>query len=194
MCFEAFKSLVLSQNAVDYFQNLYSDQNSGRSQVSQTEGASQFVASIARTLGNGRICWTCDSDQGYSACLASTANQGPVYCQGEDYFCFISERRIIRHGENDFNFEFGAPWSAASARFHQERLNGFAANSDGMIKIQMGCQQPLSCLRQQWQNYQIVMGKTFYHGYNATRVDEAYVPAASQENLKNQILKIYSKK
>lgn len=180
-----FQSLVFSQDAVDYYQNWYADIDAGRSQVSQSEGTSNFVASVARTLGNGRICWTCDSDQGYSACLAGTASQGPVYCQGEDYFCFISERRIIRHDENDFNFEFGAPWSAASARFHQERLNGFAANSDGMIKITMGCQQPLSCLRQQWQNYQIVMGKTFYHGYNATKVDEAYVPAASQTEVRS---------
>jgi hypothetical protein len=29
-----------------------------------------------------------------SACLASTTSQGPVYCKGEDYFCFISKRTI----------------------------------------------------------------------------------------------------
>ncbi|CAG5109907.1 Oidioi.mRNA.OKI2018_I69.chr2.g4376.t1.cds [Oikopleura dioica] len=190
-------SLVLSQlAAVDYYQNWYPEITQ-KSQVDQSGGNSTLVGSVARALGNGRICWTCDTDAGYTACLADTIQNGDAlrhgasYCQGEDYFCFISERRIIRHDENDFNFEYGAPWSADEARHHQERLNGFPANSDGAIKVTMGCQQPLSCLRQQWQNYQIVMGKSFYHGYNATLVDEAYVPAGSQTEVRSGLCRHY---
>merc|ERR1712193_9226 len=96
----------------DYEQTYYA---SGKSQVAQSEGDSPEVASVARTLGNGRICWSC-LEETYTACLGNTAvkgdekRHGAAYCQGEDYFCYISERRIIRHNENEWNYENGNPW------------------------------------------------------------------------------------
>merc|ERR1712193_493002 len=136
----------------DYEQTYYA---SGKSQVAQSEGDSPEVASVARTLGNGRICWSC-LEETYTACLGNTAvkgdekRHGAAHCQGEDYFCYISERRIIRHNENEWNYENGNPWQDdTSSKDHAELING------SELRVQMGCQQPLSCLRQHyaWQDH-----------------------------------------
>merc|ERR1712210_36800 len=111
----------------DYEQTYYA---SGKSQVAQSEGDSPEVASVARTLGNGRICWSC-LEETYTACLSGTAvrgdakRHGAAYCQGEDYFCYISERRIIRHNENEWNYENGNPWQDDTTSIdHAELING----------------------------------------------------------------------
>ncbi|CBY35114.1 unnamed protein product [Oikopleura dioica] len=178
-------------NFYDYDQTYY-----GKSQVAQSEGYSPEVASVARTLGNGRICWSC-LEETYTKCLlddfsATTMRgdekrHGAVYCQGEDYFCYISERRIIRHSENEWNYENGNPWQATNPIDvdHAELINGLAgADPSTEVRVQMGCQQPLSCLRQQWQNYQIQMGKSFQQGTVAL-VDGAYVPVGSQTEVRS---------
>ena len=167
----------------------------GKSQADQSGGAlftghtnSPEVASVARALGNGRICWSC-LEESYANCLGANAvrgdaeRHGAVYCQGEDYFCYISERRIIRHAENEWNYEQGAPWQTVSAVNHGELLNG-AASGPTEVRVQMGCQQPLSCLRQQWQNYQIQIGVAF-HQDNSTQVDAQYVPVGSQTEVRS---------
>jgi len=172
----------------DYEQTYYA---SGKSQVAQSEGDSPEVASVARTLGNGRICWSC-LEETYTACLSGTAvrgdakRHGAAYCQGEDYFCYISERRIIRHNENEWNYENGNPWQDDTTSIdHAELINGHGdADPSTELRVQMGCQQPLSCLRQQWQNYQIQMGKTFYQG-TVNAADDAVVPAGSQTEVRS---------
>merc|ERR1712186_27133 len=113
-------------------------------------------AQLRATLGNGRICWQC-SERSYGECLASTPTIGDVkrhgaaYCTGEEYFCYIAERRIIRHDGNDYNLEKGQPWSSGSAGLYQEENAAFASSNmtpNTNIKVEMGCQQPLACLRQ----------------------------------------------
>lgn len=116
--------------------------------------------------GNGRICWHCSS-RNYAECVlettpatsGDTVRHGAAYCVGEDYFCYISERRIIRHDGNDFNFEKSQPWSTGSETIYAED-NQSASVKD--MKIDMGCQQPNACLRQQHQNYQIKLGVSFF--------------------------------
>jgi len=170
----------------DYEQTYY-----GKSQVAQSAGLGPEVASVARTLGNGRICWSC-LEESYTDCLGTdkvrgdAERHGAVYCQGEDYFCYISERRIIRHNENEWNYEDGNPWqSDTSDRNHAELLNGHAGDGPSTeLRVQMGCQQPLSCLRQQWQNYQIQMGVAMIQA-NVAGVDNAYVPVGSQTEVRS---------
>jgi len=173
----------------DYEQTYY-----GKSQVAQSEGDSPEVASVARTLGNGRICWSC-LEESYTACLAAhdpntskgdALRHGAVYCQGEDYFCYISERRIIRHNENEWNYENGNEWqSSTSSIDHAELMNGHSGGDPSTeLRVQMGCQQPLSCLRQQWQNYQIQMGKAMIQA-SVSAVDGVYVPVGSQTEVRS---------
>lgn len=162
----------------------------GKSQVAQSAGDSPEVASVARALGNGRICWSC-LEESYEKCLDTAPTRGDelrhgaVYCQGEDYFCYISERRIIRHNENEWNYENGNPWVSPADVKHGELMEGHADGDPSTeVRVQMGCQQPLSCLRQQWQNYQIQMG-TAFHQDNASGVDGAYVPVGSQTEVRS---------
>ena len=148
----------------DYYGNA-----GGKSQTSQTGIDGQLMQSQARgTLGNGRICWHC-SERSYGHCLGGTAmigdpkRHGAAYCTGEDYFCFASERRIIRHDGNDYNFEYGQPWSEGPVTapvYQEENINHASSNmsKDTNIKVEMGCQQPHSCLRQMNMNYKIDMG------------------------------------
>jgi hypothetical protein len=136
-------------------------------------------------MGNGRICWQCNENS-YSDCIGSAPvtgdsnRHGAAYCIGEEYFCFIEERRIIRHEGNDYNFEHGQPWSSGNdATYQEENIaamdsveNGAAgSNNPGgrrtdmdvkNIRVRMGCQQPHSCLRQQNMNYKIDIGLPFF--------------------------------
>lgn len=126
-------------------------------------------ARTSGSLGNGRICWHC-SETSYGLCLSDysathlgdSVRHGASYCQGEDYFCFISERRVIRHDGNDYNYEMGQPWSAGSATIYQEQNTADRSTSntstDTKIRVEMGCQQPSACLRQMNMNYKIDMG------------------------------------
>jgi hypothetical protein len=180
-------------NFYDYEQTYY-----GKSQVAQSEGLGPEVASVARTLGNGRICWSC-LEESYADCLGCSAvrgdaeRHGAVYCQGEDYFCYISERRIIRHNENEWNYENGNPWQASIVNVdHAELLNGHADGDPSTeLRVQMGCQQPLSCLRQQWQNYQIQMGVSFQQT-SVKAVDDTYVPVGSQTEVRSGLCRHHS--
>lgn len=137
-------------------------------------GSIGFNPRTSGSLGNGRICWHC-SETSYGLCLSSysashlgdSVRHGASYCQGEDYFCFISERRIIRHDGNDYNYEMGQPWSAGtSIPVYQEQNTGVHATSnvtkDTKIRVEMGCQQPSACLRQMNMNYKIDMGMPFH--------------------------------
>lgn len=144
--------------------------NGGRSQVSQTGIGGQLAASGQRgTLGNGRICWHCN-ERSYGACLSASASlgdaarHGAAYCTGEDYFCFASERRVIRNDINDYNFEKGQPWSSGTATLYQEDNGSATANqaSNTAIRVEMGCQQPSACLRQMNQNYKIEIGLPYH--------------------------------
>ena len=124
-----------------------------------------------RPLGNGRICWECN-ERNYGDCLASTTsfgdtnNHGSVYCQGEEYFCYIHERRIIRNKWNDEAFWEEQPWSVGTGiPTYQEDAQAYSNSNkaaDTYIRVQMGCQQPQACLRQEYQNFAIDMGKTWY--------------------------------
>lgn len=153
------------------YYDYYGNSNVGKSQNSQSHGVGPLA--IGRSegiMGNGRICWEC-SERNYGHCLGGTAmvgdatRHGATYCTGEDYFCYANERRIIRHDGNDFNFEFGGPWTAQAASTYQEESVAFGSsnmNQNTNIKVEMGCQQPMACLRQQNKNYQIDMGQLFF--------------------------------
>merc|ERR1739848_702195 len=61
---------------------------------------------MGTVIGNGRICWNCN-ERNYGDCLntggpnlGDPARHGASYCIGEEYFCYIQERRIIRHDGN----------------------------------------------------------------------------------------------
>merc|ERR1739848_725751 len=157
----------------------------GKSQNSQTHGLGTLIADrVEGIMGNGRICWQCNENS-YSDCIGSNPvtgdsnRHGAAYCIGEEYFCFIEERRIIRHDGNDYNFERGQPWSSgADATYQEENLvlmdpTNAAAGSNNPggrrtdmdvknIRIRMGCQQPHSCLRQMNMNYKIDIGLPFF--------------------------------
>lgn len=140
-----------------------------------TIGAIGFNPRTSGSLGNGRICWHC-SETSYGLCLSSysashlgdSVRHGASYCQGEDYFCFISERRIIRHDGNDYNFEMGQPWSeGTNIPVYQEENTGGAHTTSNTtkntkIRVEMGCQQPSACLRQMNMNYKIDIGLPFH--------------------------------
>jgi len=170
----------------DYYGN--GNEVGGKSQSSQTGTTGQLAGNAAGTaagnteagiLGNGRICWSCN-ERSYGTCLgafdmsATSKNigdmkrHGAMYCTGEDYFCFISERRIIRHDGNDYNYEKGQPWSAGTlvTTVYQEESIAFGTSNQSKntnIKVEMGCQQPMACLRQMNQNYKIDMGMPYHH-------------------------------
>jgi len=121
-------------------------------------------------LGNGRICWHCN-ERNYGDCLGSANLGDPVrhgagYCTGEDYFCYISERRTIRHDGNDWNWEMGQPWSPGTPGVTTYQEENIATNSNILkttnIRVEMGCQQPMACLRQLNMNYKIEMGLPFH--------------------------------
>jgi len=121
-------------------------------------------------MGNGRICWHCN-ERSYGHCLGAApvigdeVRHGAAYCIGEEYFCYISERRIIRHDINDYNFEIGQPWSTNGPTVYQEENIDHATsnqNQNTNIRVEMGCQQPMACLRQQNMNYKIDMGISFF--------------------------------
>jgi len=153
------------------YYDYYVDSSVGKSQNSQSHGLGPLMTNRAEgIMGNGRICWQCQ-ERSYGHCLASNPTNGDVhrhgaaYCQGEDYFCYINERRIIRHDGNDYNFEFGQPWSSNGANTYQEENIDHAtsnSNQNTNIRVDMGCQQPMACLRQQNMNYKIDMGLPFH--------------------------------
>jgi len=160
----------------DYYGGYY-----GKSQAipmgdSDTLGMKVASNQNKQPLGNGRECWQCN-EKSYGECLGADSNasndpvaHGQVYCKGEEYFCYIHERRIIRHDGNDYNFEVGQPWSAGvvPVTYQEENQRTDISNSNKTpntnIRVQMGCQQPQACLRQQHQNYKIEIGKTWYNG------------------------------
>jgi len=159
----------------DYYGNGHTH---GKSQTSQTGiGGNQIGQDPAlnnghgTVIGNGRICWHC-TERSYGECLSTVgptlgdpSRHGAAYCVGEEYFCYITERRIIRHDGNDYNFEMGQPWSQGSADIYQEENTAFAGSNmtpDTQIRVDMGCQQPQACLRQMHMNYKIEMGMPYH--------------------------------
>lgn len=100
--------------------------------------------------------------------VGDIVRHGAAYCTGEDYFCYISERRHIRHDGNDYNFEMGQPWSLGTSGVHtlyQEENDNFATANrvkNTNIKVEMGCQQPMACLRQMNMNFKIEMGNPYH--------------------------------
>jgi len=174
-----FLAVALAQDSDRWgYYDYYGNSQVGKSQSSQTgvEGGSTGPNEVGTfnlrgTLGNGRICWHCN-EQSYAGCLAGSPTRGDEkrhgagYCTGEDYFCFIAERRTIRHETNDYNFEKAQPWSAGgSGPAYQEDTTNNNANT--MIRVEMGCQQPMACLRQMHMNYKIEMGLPFHVASNS---------------------------
>jgi len=172
---------IYGYGSYDYYGGGYSSGYYGKSQTSQSgnvldNGNLVNKSQTQGIVGNGRVCWQCN-EKSYSECLAADASNaanadpvrhGAVYCQGEEYFCYIHERRIIRHDGNDYNFEKGAPWSSNSETTYQEENNvSNRSNSNKskntQIRVQMGCQQPQACLRQMHQNYKIEIGKSWFN-------------------------------
>jgi len=167
----------------DYYGNGHAHDAKHQSSQTGTEGqlAGNFAGDATGNtehgiLGNGRICWSC-SERSYGTCLSvfdtatdsknigDQARHGAMYCTGEDYFCFISERRVIRHDQNDYNFEQGQPWSSGTQTVYQEESISFSTSNQlkaTNLRVQMGCQQPMACLRQMHQNYKIDMGLPFH--------------------------------
>lgn len=169
-----FLAAALAQDSDRWGYYDYYGNSVGKSQTSQTGINGQLNASgqAGGTLGNGRICWQC-AERSYGECLAGSASNGdPVrhgaaFCTGEEYFCFISERRTIRHEGNDLNFEQNQPWSSnTNAVYQEENINHASSNMtpNTAIRVEMGCQQPMACLRQQNMNFQIQMGNSFFFG------------------------------
>jgi len=188
----------------------------GKSQASQTMFSStpytSYLASNQGLMGNGRICWHC-SERNYGDCLikdlaewktggsgtvlgstqiGDAKRHGAAYCLGEDYFCFITERRIIRHTGNDENHYLYQPWSpngGGTVPDMTESNGDFnTANKDAntYIKVEMGCQQPQACLRQQNMNYKINMGASFY----GTTVPLAFVPVAGYNPVREGLCRL----
>jgi hypothetical protein len=167
-----FLAVALAQDSdrwgfYDYYGNSH-----GKSQTSQTGiMGNQIGQEKASVIGNGRICWHCN-ERNYGHCLDANGptlgdshRHGAAYCVGEEYFCYIHERRIIRHDGNDWDFEMRQPWSQGSADTYQEENVAFAGSNmspDTNIRVEMGCQQPSACLRQMHQNYKIEMGMPYH--------------------------------
>jgi len=147
-------------------------------------------ASFPTYLGNGMMCWHCDSDSVFN-CF----NSGQIQiCGGQDYFCYFHERRKIGHYFNRREKYIDHHESVATDLF-LVRMNNEAWNLDGNhnanslrnpvtgaygaieaiphpmtddlrpatdIHVMAGCQQPQACLRQQMQNQAINIGVAFY--------------------------------
>lgn len=110
-------------------------------------------------LGNTRVCWHCDSKT-YAECIAATGtfgSHGSHVCLGEDYFCFIEERR---------------KWGGNSAKYNGNEYHNQNQIDDGKLwqdgsadtdymRVLAGCQQPQACLVQASQNYAIEIGLPF---------------------------------
>lgn len=186
--------LILAARAQELWGDYYNyNYNSGitydgKSQHVDDGVAGHQKASSTSLEGNGRICWHCSS-RNYADCVAAatdpaegdTVRHGAAYCVGEDYFCYISERRIIRHDGNDFNFEKGQPWSTGTATTYAEDN---VDNSDiKELKVDMGCQQPNACLRQQHQNYQIQLGHSFFSNTIIDAVPVSKTPNLNREGM-----------
>jgi len=164
-------------NLVDGLQPVF---NMHGSQITGADG----ITYAKMELGNGRMCWFCDSDSVYN-CF----NHGNFQmCRGQDYFCFYHERRrighyfnrrekyidhhestntdlfLVRTNNEAWNLdEHGVPNSKSGGRTH----SSISMGSDNLrpatdIHVLAGCQQPEACLRQQSQNQAINMGITFY--------------------------------
>merc|ERR1711937_627437 len=132
-------------------------------------------------LGNGMMCWHCDSDSVYN-CFNS----------GQDYFCYFHERRKIGHyfnrrekyidnhesvytdlflvRMNNEAWNLDGNHNANSLRNPQVNTDGTYGDSKTIphpmtddlrpatdIHVMAGCQQPQACLRQQMQNQSILV-------------------------------------
>jgi len=150
------------------------------SQIEASDG--MFYAKME--LGNGRMCWFCDSDSVYN-CFKFGKFQT---CRGQDYFCFYHERRRIGHYFNrrekyidnheSKNIDLflvrtnNEAWNLDASGMPNSKSGKFTDSTTPMgsdnlrpatdIHVLAGCQQPESCLRQQMQNQAINMGVTFY--------------------------------
>jgi hypothetical protein len=107
-------------------------------------------------IGNTRVCWTCDS-KSYADCLVATAPFGQVTCLGEDYFCFIEERR--KWGGNSKKYT-GEEYHNANQIADPKLWQDGSTAADHM-RVLAGCQQPQACLVQASQNYAIEIGLPF---------------------------------
>ena len=178
-------------------------------------GGGPSAASFPTYLGNGMMCWHCDSDSVYS-CF----NSGQIQiCGGQDYFCYFHERRKIGHYFNRREKYIDHHESEATDLF-LVRMNNEAWNLDskhnanslrnpstGMtddhrpatdIHVMAGCQQPQACLRQQMQNQAINIGVAFYGtadkeigNLNASREDfTTYIHPTSRRNVREGLCRL----
>jgi len=150
-----------------------------------SDGSGSMVGTIAfpTYLGNGMMCWYCDSESVHD-CF--NAGQFQV-CYGQDYFCYFHERRKIGHYFNRRE-KYIDHHESVNTDLFLVRLNNEAWNLDGLhkendtrggetppeshmtddtrpktdIHVMAGCQQPQACLRQQMQNQAINIGVAFY--------------------------------
>ena len=172
-------------------------------------------ATFPTYLGNGMMCWHCDSDSVYS-CF----NSGQIQiCGGQDYFCYFHERRKIGHYFNRREKYIDHHESVATDLF-LVRMNNEAWNLDTNhhsnslrdpstgasdqlrpatdIHVMAGCQQPQACLRQQMQNQAINIGVAFYGtadkeigNLNASREDfTTYIHPTSRRNVKEGLCRL----
>jgi len=148
-------------------------------------GGSAQIGNIAYPtyLGNGMMCWYCDSESVYD-CF--NAGQFQV-CYGQDYFCYFHERRKIGHyfnrrekyidNHNSVNTDLflvrvnNEAWNLDGNHLENDTRGGETAPTATMtddlrpktdIHVMAGCQQPQACLRQQMQNQAINIGVSFY--------------------------------
>jgi len=152
---------------------------------------SNVPAPFPTFLGNGMMCWYCDSDSVYN-CF----NGGQIQiCNGQDYFCYFHERRKIGHYFNrrekyidhheSINTDLflvrvgNEAWNLDANHNANSLRNPVTASTYGTysdiphpmsddyrpatdIHVMAGCQQPQACLRQQMQNQAINIGIAFY--------------------------------
>jgi len=170
-------------------------------------------------LGNGMMCWHCDSDSVYN-CF----NSGQIQiCGGQDYFCYFHERRKIGHYFNrrekyidnheSFNTDLflvrvnNEAWNL-DANHHANSLRNPASSTvtDDIrpatdIHVMAGCQQPQACLRQQMQNQAINIGISFYgksdddvvgnlHSNASNRDFTTYIHPTSRRNVREGLCRL----
>jgi len=148
-----------------------------------THDAASPGASFPTYLGNGMMCWYCDSESVYD-CFNTGSFQ---VCYGQDYFCYFHERRKIGHYFNrrekyidnqaSTNTDLflvrvnNEAWNLDDNHLENDTRGGETASTSAMtddvrpktdIHVMAGCQQPQACLRQQMQNQAINIGVSFY--------------------------------
>ena len=182
-------------------------------------GSASPRAAFPTYLGNGMMCWHCDSDSVYN-CF----NSGQIQiCGGQDYFCYFHERRKIGHYFNrrekyidnheSFNTDLflvrvnNEAWNLdANHNANSLRNPSGSTVTDDVrpatdIHVMAGCQQPQACLRQQMQNQAINIGIAFYgddvnsvignlHSASDNRDFTTYIHPTSRRNVREGLCRL----